>query len=373
MGAVLRLPTVVSPSLEEAVAEFLADQQLRGLSPRTLTWFRVTLGPVLRYLTSVGCAATEAVTAPMVRQFLVSKQPEVGPRRLNHYRDAVRLFYDWAIAQGYAATNPAANIAKVREPRKIIPTFTEEEVEVLLCQPDTATFLGLRDQVFMLFLLDTGVRISEALGLRLPDLDLGTLTAKVLGKGNKERPVAFSPYLAQRLNTYLAQRASALGAVGLPDPLWVFVNQHGLRCDQRAMHYQLKAYGKQAGITRVRVSAHTFRHTFAVWFVRHGGSPFHLQKCLGHSDLAMSRRYCELADVDFLTKQRELSPLGSLNLGAPGRSRLPRASAGLPAAGGRECSAATGPASGSARRLRRVTPDTAASSGPACGAGPSRR
>lgn len=184
MSAVLRLPTVV-PCIEDAVAEFLADQQLRGFSPHNLTWFRFTLGPVARYLASVGCSDPSAVTSSLVRQFLASKRWEVGPRRLNHYRDAVRLFYNWAVAQGYATTNPAASIAKAREPRKLIPTFTEEEVESLLRQLDTRTFLGLRDQVFMLLLLDTGLRLSEALELRLADVDFATLTLRVRGKGNK--------------------------------------------------------------------------------------------------------------------------------------------------------------------------------------------
>jgi integrase/recombinase XerD len=85
---------------------------------------------------------------------------------------------------------------------------------------------------------------------------------------------------------------------------------------------RLKSYGEEAGITRARVSPHTFRHTFALWFVRNGGSPFHLQKILGHASLDMSRRYCELADVDFLTSQRRLSPLAMTDLGRSGRRRL---------------------------------------------------
>ena len=73
----------------------------------------------------------------------------------------------------------------------------------------------------------------------------------------------------------------------------------------------------------MRVSPHTFRHTFAVWFVRKGGSPFHLQRILGHSSLDMSRRYCELADTDAISKQQELSPLSTMSLkGVRPRKRL---------------------------------------------------
>jgi integrase/recombinase XerD len=77
---------------------------------------------------------------------------------------------------------------------------------------------------------------------------------------------------------------------------------------------KLKRYAARAGITRVRVSPHTFRHTFAVWFVRNGGSPFHLQNILGHSSLDISRRYCEVADVDFVDQQHRLSPLVTMGV-----------------------------------------------------------
>jgi site-specific recombinase XerD len=327
MGAVLRLPTSVSPLLEDAIGQFVADQQLRGLSPHTVTFYRVTLGPFARYAVGVGCEATDSVTAATLRAFLAEKSAHVGARRLNHYRDAVRVFYDWAIAEGYAGANPAARLGKVREARRIIPTFTEAEVETLLRQPNTGTFIGLRDQVFMLLLLDTGIRLAEAAELQLGDLDFETLTLKVMGKGSKERLVGFSPFLAHHLNSYLTRRASALKSVGLPECPWLFLNQFGARCTRRAFQSQVKVYGARVGLTRVRVSPHTFRHTFAVFFVRHGGSPFHLQRILGHTDLAMSRRYCELADVDFLTKQRELSPLATLNLGTKGQPRLGRAAA----------------------------------------------
>jgi len=322
MPAVLRLSRTAAPLLEDALEPFLVECRLRGLSPRTVNWYAVTVGPFLRYARSVGCERTDEVDEATVRAFIAEQQTKVSPRRVNDYRDGLRAFFEWAVREGHAALNPAARLRKLREPRKIIATLSEADLEALLAQPDPRTFVGLRDLTFMLLLLDTGVRVSEATGLRLDDLDFSNLTLKVMGKGSKERLVASSPAFAARLQSYLTRRAAVLKVAGLRENPWLFVSQFGTQATPRAFQDQLKVYAQRAGIVGVRVSPHTFRHTFAVFFVRHGGSPFHLQKCLGHTDLTMSRRYCELADVDFLTKQRELSLVGTLNLDPGRRPRL---------------------------------------------------
>jgi len=189
------------------------------------------------------------------------------------------------------------------------------QVGALLQQPDRDHFIGLRDYCFLLLLLDTGMRLSEALGLRLADVDLDGATVTVLGKGNKERRLGLSPRLLADLKPYLRKRAAALTALGLPDARWVFPNDVGGRLSAKAIQQRLRLYGQTAGIDGVRVSPHTLRHTYAVSFVRSGGDPFTLQKVLGHTSLETTRRYVELADDDVLRRQRELTPLATMNLG----------------------------------------------------------
>jgi integrase/recombinase XerD len=244
MSVVLRLPKVVLPLLSDAVEQFVADSRLRNLSPPTITFYRVTLGPFARYAASVGCEEVGAVTEEVFRAFLADQRARVSPARLNHFRAAVRRFYEWAITEGYAEVHPAARVPKVREPRRVTPTFTQGEAEALLRAPDTRTFLGLRDQVFMLLLFDTGLRLSEAAGLRLVDLEFDTLTLQVLGKGGRERLVAFSPVLAAHLQRYVAQRASALQSIGRQACPWLFVNHWGLRCGARTLHDRMRRYGE---------------------------------------------------------------------------------------------------------------------------------
>ena len=143
-----------------------------------------------------------------------------------------------------------------------------------------------------------------------------------MGKGNKEHLVGFSPELGRELRQYLRRREAALARAGKADCGYVFPNQNGGDGGPKGFQVVLRRYGDAADITRVRVSPHTFRHTFAVWFVRKGGSPFHLQRILGHTSLTMSRRYCELADVDFVARQQELSPIATMAIAEPGCRRV---------------------------------------------------
>jgi integrase/recombinase XerD len=232
--------------------------------------------------------------------------------------------YLWLQKQEYVQHNPAARVEKVREPKRLIETFTETQVAALLQQPNRARFVGLRDYCFLLTLLDTGMRLSEALNLKVGDLDLEEMWVNVIGKGNKERRVALSARLLVELKPYLRKRDSAVTAVGVPDSPWVFPNDVGKRLCSKAIQKNLKIYGAQADLKRVRVSPHTFRHTFAVNFVRNGGDPFTLQKILGHSSLETTRRYCELAEEDVLRRHRELTPLSTMDLKLSSSKRIPR-------------------------------------------------
>jgi len=311
---------------------FLDSLRLQRYSPATLSWYERILFPFGRYLREeAGTDDPAAVSEGRVRAFLLKAGEQgldgrrpVGARRLNHYRQGLSLFYRWMQAEGYVSHNPAERIRKAREPKPLIPALSEAQVRALVEAPDRSRFVGLRDRCFLLLLLDTGVRLSEALGLRVRDLDLEQRSVTVMCKGNKERRLALSPYLLSELTPYLRKREAAMMALGLPEAPWLFPNDIGGRLGAKTIQQHLRRYGEQAGIRGVRVSPHTLRHTYALSFVRSGGDPFTLQKVLGHNSLETSRRYCELSAADVVARQRELTPLATMHLNLRLARRIPR-------------------------------------------------
>lgn len=153
----------------------------------------------------------------------------------------------------------------------------------------------------MLLLLDTGLRISEAMNIRLKDIDRANSSVTVMGKGSKERTVHFGQTVRRALSQYLERRGDL-------ETDYLFVTEYGDPMQQRMAQQQITRYGALAKIQGVRISPHTFRHTFAKNWIVNGGDVFSLQKMLGHTTMEMVRRYVNLANEDVGRAHRTYSP-----------------------------------------------------------------
>ena len=194
-----------------------------------------------------------------------------------------------------------------RVPKTIVPTLTDEQLQALLAAPDRRTWAGTRDFAIVLVLLDTLIRVSELVGLNAEDVDLDEGVIGVMGKGGKERRVPFGTATAQALRRY----ESAVEDLRSGDPF--FITRYGRRMSRRAVHEMMTLYGRrERGMDGARCSPHTLRHTGAKRFILVGGDVFTLQKLLGHTTLAMVRRYVELADVDVKVQHQRFGPADSL-------------------------------------------------------------
>jgi len=202
---------------------------------------------------------------------------------------AVNAYLKWA--------GSPLRISKLKEPQRVLPTFSPTQVTVLVRHKHKG-FYQSRLFLIVLTLLDTGCRISEVLGLRVQDVDLDNLLLTVNGKGQKQRKVPFSFELRKHLCKSLTQ--------GL-----VFATRHGRTLDRHVVLRDVKLLCKRLGFEAPERTLHAFRHTFAINYLRKGGSVFHLQKVLGHSSLEMTRRYANLMTEDLQAIHERVSLLAS--------------------------------------------------------------
>ena len=168
---------------------------------------------------------------------------------------------------------------------------------------------GYRGVVIVLTLLDTGLRVNELINLKMENVWLEEGLIKVLGKGNKERLVPIGKQIRKLPWRYISQYRPEPAR---PKPDTLFLTQDGRPLTKNRVDSIMKHYGRMAGLTGVRCSPHTLRHTFAIYFLRNDGDIFSLQKILGHSSLEMTRRYCELANVDIKKAHTIASPVDNL-------------------------------------------------------------
>jgi site-specific recombinase XerD len=189
-----------------------------------------------------------------------------------------------------------------------IQPFTREQQQALQAAARKSRH-PKRDEALILFLLDTGARVSEACSLRAKDLDLTGRRCGVGGKGKKDRSICFGGVRMKAIWAYLKEEPREPDA-----PL--FLSDRGTNAGEaltRSGVLQIfKRLGRAAKLEACRCSPHSGRHTFAVEFLKAGGNLFALQQLLGHCDLAMTRRYVALAQADVEQQHRQFSPVDRL-------------------------------------------------------------
>jgi integrase/recombinase XerD len=310
--------------LSAAIREHVSFQQARGDS---LSHQKDCLRVLTSLQEHLGDPELHEITVDDLREFqtAVRKRPgkkgkaQVSDLTVLAYYRVLSAFFNRLEAEEILAVNPMRRVPRPKVGQYLIKPFTEEQLKKLLDQPDVTTFTGLRDMALMCFLLDTGCRIAEVLSLTLEELDLDRRTAKVLGKGKKERHVPFGARTLAWLERYLEKRRQS------DESPYVFVNQYGEQLTVNAMSHRIAQYGRRAGLRGVRVSPHTFRHTFSVnWLLGNGeykGDTLSLQTILGHSTPAMTQRYVHFAGQDLRKLHDRLSPVDQLVVAPPSERR----------------------------------------------------
>jgi len=263
--------------------EFIKSRQyLKNVTTKTVAWYRDSFRSFERFH-SADNYSKQSLTA-----FLMAlRDSGVSPISCNTYCRAINAYLKWFHEEGYASD--LLRIPPLKTEKKILATFSRLQVDAFL-RFRAKTFSGFRLHALAALLLDTGLRIEEALGLQRAQLDLENLLVTVKGKGEKHRVVPMSFELRKVLYRWLARHEFSL----------VFPTMQGRRLAQRNLLRDLKSVGKKLGMTGVRVSFHTFRHTFAVNYLRAGGNLFYLSKILGHSSVTTTERYLQSLGVDDL-------------------------------------------------------------------------
>lgn len=294
-------------TFQNAVESFLLRCRAQNLSPLTIGWYKGHLRDLERFLYAHGIELAKDVTPALLREHFSSLR-ESGHNSGTVFRTfgGIRCFFSFLSRERLIPASPMSVLEKPRKERVIIPALNMDQMRILLGQPSQKTFEGIRSRTLMVLILDTGLRVSEALKLRRDQVDFQNNLLRVMGKGGKERQVPFGTGTKQCLWQYVARVGT------IPGQDLFFVNQFGRGLNANWFQKQLREYGKTAGIQGVRVSPHTLRHSFATQYILNGGDAFSLQKMLGHSTLDMVRVYVDLANRDVALQHRKYSPIDQL-------------------------------------------------------------
>jgi len=290
-------------SLDSTLKHYLLACKVEGFTPATIINHKVNLNAFVEFIRQeVGLTMVDQVTKDHVLRYLAGCADRgLSQQSIYDYHRDITRWFNWMVEQDILDKSPCRLIKAPRFTRKVLEVFTEAQIQRLLLHCGN-TFHGIRDKAVIIMLLDTGLRLKELSYLEIPDIDLETGLIRVrMGKGQRERMVHFGQSARLALLEYLSRREDKNQA------LWV--TPGGFTVGFRGIQQLIKRLKLRTGIIGVRVSPHTFRHTFAINYLRNGGDVFTLQSILGHSTLEMTRRYTNtLNQEDAIEKHKRFSP-----------------------------------------------------------------
>ncbi len=271
----------------QAIAEFIASRKAMGLTKKSIRWYAGMLEAFARLNKEL--PADPGRVEAFLGALNVSDETRHG------YFRALRAFYGW-ISKRHALGNPMETIKAPRRRRKVPYSLTMAELGYLLVIP-----LERRNRALVNLLIDTGVRVHEAVSLVRDDILEETII--VCGKtGQREVPISGET----------RQMLLDLGT----NP--VFRGSRGALTESGAYRIVRLAFEK-AGIAARKWGPHTLRHTFGRQYIMAGGDLVSLQRILGHTDIKTTRIYAELDLRDITHQHHRFSPLKIAQGGSDGR------------------------------------------------------
>lgn len=284
--------------LERELAVYLAHVTVeRGLSPNTVSAYRRDLSRYRTFLEARGIESLASTPPLVVAEFAeaISSGSDAGaalaPASAARTVVAVRGWHRFAVAEGWAVDDAAADVKPRATPARLPKALSTDDVAALL---DAAAVgdgpAALRDKALLEVLYGSGARISEATGLDVDDIDLreGSESVLLRGKGRKERIVPLGGYAREALDAYLVRARPALATHGKGTSA-LFLNSRGGRISRQSGWTILKAAAQRAGVGDI--SPHTLRHSFATHLLRGGADIRVVQELLGHASVTTTQIY----------------------------------------------------------------------------------
>lgn len=286
----------VDPYIDHLAAE-------RGLAGATLEAYQNDLVQFVRFQAERGQVETR--TADLIDFLAALREQGLAGTSLSRKLSALRGYFSFLVREKLIAVSPAASVTPPKGGRKLPDVLSEAEVEVLLAQCNDDDRLGLRDRTLLELMYSCGLRVSEAVGLDLGQVDLENLLVRVRGKGSKERLVPFGKQAFMLVSKYFEKSRPFL--VTKLGQQAVFLNARGGRLSRISAFKIIRRAALTAGILR-RVSPHVMRHSFATHLLERGADVRFVQELLGHASVSTTVIYTHLSREKLFADYRRFHP-----------------------------------------------------------------
>jgi integrase/recombinase XerC len=286
-------------TIDESLAAFLRHLGgERRASPRTVSEYGRDIEGLAAFARerapqAVGDVA--AIDVYLLRAWLSVLARRHAPSSIARKIAAVRTWMRWLRRRGHIRTCPADDLATPKVRRGLPTLLSVDAAKEVVESPSKETPAGLRDRAILELLYGSGLRVSELCGLDREAVDLAGASARVLGKGGKERIVPLGSRCLEALVRWLEVRPGMLHPKRkTQDPKAMFLTTFGARIYSRSVHKLVRAHGA-SGAGRADLHPHALRHTCATHMLDGGADLRAIQEMLGHASLSTTQRYAHVS------------------------------------------------------------------------------
>ena len=287
----------------------------RAYSPHTVTSYENDLKAFGAYLgqTETGLELKDA-DADLVRGWAMELMSSgVKATSVNRKLSSLRTFYKYLLKKGVITVSPMQNVSGPKK-SKPLPQFVREgDMERLLCatvQGDTLQ--ELREHVILQLFYETGIRLSELVGLNDGDVDFGRRMIKVTGKRKKQRIIPIGDGLVESLRRYVEEKAVIAQSANVDSQLPLFVTDNGARVYPgwvyRLVHKRLSQV-----VTLKKRSPHVLRHTFATAMLNNAAELEAVKELMGHESVSTTQIYTHTTFEELKKAYSKAHPRASIN------------------------------------------------------------
>lgn len=327
-----RDPVVVkwtpSYSLEDALDFVVKVKRANNLKERTIEGYIQNMGYFNEWVAErYGDISIDGVTAAMLREYVLwcandkefyaghpfkadydKERKGLSPASVNVRIRVLKTFFNVLYDEDVINRNPVANLSLMRQDVDTVMPLTEDELRRFMKAPDQRQWAQWRDYIIMTLILDCGMRLGEVCALEKSEVDYVKKQIVLPAAKNKNRKSRILPLSTTTIR--LLKQLSTETAEHFDTP-YLFTTNYGQQLSEKTIQKSFDKYAEKAKLGR-SMSPHVLRHNFATMAAENGMSIFHLQKLMGHADIATTRKYVQISEGSLADEHRKHSPLSRL-------------------------------------------------------------
>lgn len=229
------------------------------------------------------------VDKDIIREYLkVLGNSNYKSSSINRILSSLKNYYEYLEYKHLIEYNPLKDLNRPKKEKRLPNFINNNDYEKIIKKSlERTDFIGRRNTLLLELLYSSGIRISEALNIKIKDINMGDKSIRILGKGSKMRIVYFGEYAKEYLEEYLKVRNSSLE--------YLFLNKNNTLLTRRGAEYIISNLVKTS-LLKKKVTPHTFRHSYATEMLNNGADIRSVQELLGHSSLSTTGIYTHVTN-----------------------------------------------------------------------------